>query len=67
MEYSEKLEISLADESARNDIYAMRHQVYAAELGQHPKNPAGILTDKLDEFNHYIVARNSGISTRRPA
>lgn len=60
MGYSDRLEISLADESARNDIYAMRHQVYAAELGQHPENSAGILTDKLDEFNHYIVARNSG-------
>ena len=37
-------------------IYRMRHEVYAAELGQHSPNAAGRLTDSLDAFNHYIVA-----------
>ena len=40
----------------RPAIYQMRHQVYAAELGQHPCNAQQALSDSLDEFNQYIVA-----------
>jgi histidinol-phosphate/aromatic aminotransferase/cobyric acid decarboxylase-like protein/GNAT superfamily N-acetyltransferase len=44
----------------RDAIYRLRHDVYARELGQHPENPAGRLTDGLDAFNHYIVAWQGG-------
>ena len=40
----------------RPAIYRLRHQVYAEELGQHAVNNEGTLTDKLDGFNHYILA-----------
>jgi len=45
----------MADDHDRETIYRMRHEVYAAELGQHSPNAAGRLTDALDAFNHYIV------------
>lgn len=51
-----RLRIAIASENEREIIYRMRHTVYAGELGQHSSNPAGRLTDSLDEFNHYIVA-----------
>jgi len=35
----------------------MRHAVYASELGQHSENLDRRLTDELDAFNHYLVAR----------
>ncbi len=34
----------------------MRHEVYAAELGQHAQNLQESLSDPLDEFNVYLVA-----------
>jgi histidinol-phosphate/aromatic aminotransferase/cobyric acid decarboxylase-like protein len=40
----------------RPAIYRLRHEVYATELGQHAENPQGILSDALDDFNHYLVA-----------
>ena len=49
--------ISLADEQDREIIYAMRHKVYAQELGQHMENDKGQLTDKLDSINIYVVAK----------
>ena len=42
-------------------IFRLRHEVYAAELGQHSENPAGKLSDRLDEFNSYIVARSGAL------
>jgi histidinol-phosphate/aromatic aminotransferase/cobyric acid decarboxylase-like protein len=54
--YHPKTRISLAKPEDRQRIYAMRHDVYAQELGQHAMNPAHSLTDSLDEFNEYIVA-----------
>jgi histidinol-phosphate/aromatic aminotransferase/cobyric acid decarboxylase-like protein/N-acyl-L-homoserine lactone synthetase len=47
--------VRMADDRDRETIYRMRHEVYAAELGQHSPNAAGRLTDALDAFNHYIV------------
>ncbi|MFO6453924.1 MULTISPECIES: aminotransferase class I/II-fold pyridoxal phosphate-dependent enzyme [unclassified Aeromicrobium] len=35
---------------------ALRHRVYAEELGQHPTNADGRLTDALDGDNVYLVA-----------
>src|SRR5438132_4581235 len=52
--------ISLADERDRDRIYAIRHDVYAQELKQHAQNAGGLLKDKLDEINTYLVARRGG-------
>lgn len=44
----------------RDAIYALRHAVYAAELGQHEPNAQGRLTDRLDDFNEYLMAEREG-------
>ncbi|KAA1378832.1 histidinol-phosphate aminotransferase family protein [Aeromicrobium fastidiosum] len=44
----------------REAIYRIRHDVYAVELGQHPVNTAGRLTDRLDDVNRYLVATRDG-------
>lgn len=54
------IRVSLAKAEDRRRIYAMRHDVYAEELGQHRTNSARSLTDSLDEFNEYIVAHVGG-------
>lgn len=41
-------------------IYRMRHDVYAREIGQHPINASEALSDGLDGANIYIVARRRG-------
>lgn len=55
-----KVRIALAREEDRPLIYRMRHEVYAAELGQHQMRQDGALSDALDEGNIYIVATISG-------
>ena len=40
-----------AGEAERREIYRIRHEVYARELGQHPENARGELTDALDGHN----------------
>jgi hypothetical protein len=52
------MSLSVADERDRERIYAIRHQVYGRELGQHAENDDGRLTDPLDAVNVYLVARN---------
>ena len=54
---SRSIRIAPADKRDLERIHRLRHAVYAAELGQHPENPAGELRDGLDGFNHYIAAR----------
>lgn len=54
------MSLSVADERDRERIYAIRHQVYARELGQHAENDYGRLTDALDAVNTYLVAKMSG-------
>ena len=54
------LTIRLGTDADRQAIYAMRHAVYATELGQHVENEQRELTDSLDEFNVYIVATRGG-------
>ena len=49
--------VAMATESDLQSIFRMRHEVYATELGQHAENVSGRLTDSLDAFNTYIVAR----------
>ncbi len=53
--------ITEADGAQREAIYRARHEVYALELGQHPANPDGRLTDRLDEVNRYLVATRDGV------
>ncbi len=53
---SSRIVIRLADSRDREEIYRLRHEVYARELGQHELNKAGALNDPFDEFNIYIVA-----------
>ncbi len=48
--------VRLATATDREQIYRLRHDVYAHELGQHAANPAGRLTDALDTTNIYLVA-----------
>jgi len=57
MQRSSKVTLSIADLRDRRSIYALRHQVYAQELGQHRENHEGVLTDHLDEVNTYVVAK----------
>ncbi len=54
------IRLSLATECDRDAIYAIRHQVYARELGQHAENTGGRLTDALDAVNVYLVAKIGG-------
>ncbi|MEO6917367.1 MAG: GNAT family N-acetyltransferase, partial [Chitinophagaceae bacterium] len=54
---SSNLILSRATARDRHEIYAIRHQIYAAELGQHIQNSIHELKDAVDEYNHYIVAR----------
>jgi len=49
--------LSFADARERDEIYGIRHQVYACELGQYAQNENGRLTDQLDAVNCYIVAK----------
>jgi histidinol-phosphate/aromatic aminotransferase/cobyric acid decarboxylase-like protein/N-acyl-L-homoserine lactone synthetase len=51
-----KIRITIGKEEDRPFIYKLRHDVYAKELGQHPENSTGQLSDPLDAFNTYIIA-----------
>ena len=50
--------IGSATAADRECIYAIRHAVYASELGQHRENSERRLSDALDADNAYIVARS---------
>jgi histidinol-phosphate/aromatic aminotransferase/cobyric acid decarboxylase-like protein/N-acyl-L-homoserine lactone synthetase len=52
--------VSMAGSADREEIYRIRHEVYANELQQHPANAAMSLCDSLDAANKYIVARIAG-------
>jgi histidinol-phosphate/aromatic aminotransferase/cobyric acid decarboxylase-like protein len=52
--------LAMAGERDRECIYAIRHEVYAQELKQHPENAKGQLSDRLDEINTYLVAKRAG-------
>ena len=57
------LPITLAEapDDLREAIYRARHAVYAVEIGQHPENETGRLTDALDAANRYIAATCGGM------
>jgi len=52
--------LALEDGRDRRAIYRLRHRVYACELGQHQQNAEGVLRDRLDDVNVYLVARRRG-------
>jgi histidinol-phosphate/aromatic aminotransferase/cobyric acid decarboxylase-like protein/N-acyl-L-homoserine lactone synthetase len=52
-----KFTLSVASKSDRQEIYKMRHIVYAKELKQHKENSSCELRDELDSINQYIVAK----------
>jgi histidinol-phosphate/aromatic aminotransferase/cobyric acid decarboxylase-like protein/GNAT superfamily N-acetyltransferase len=52
--------LGLADAEDRGEIFRLRHEIYARELGQHAVNPAGTLRDPLDAVNIYLTARCAG-------
>ncbi|GGK67248.1 hypothetical protein GCM10010126_28410 [Planomonospora parontospora] len=56
----DELELRPGADADREWIYRLRHEVYARELGQHPANDAGQLSDEFDEGNVYIVAVHQG-------
>src|SRR5438045_2027026 len=51
-----QVRVAVANDGDREQIYRLRHEIYAGELGQHRENESGRLTDNLDSFNEYIVA-----------
>ena len=55
-----RIKLAMATDQDMDAIYRMRHEVYATELGQHAENEDSRLTDSLDRFNSYIVARAGG-------
>jgi histidinol-phosphate/aromatic aminotransferase/cobyric acid decarboxylase-like protein len=55
-----RIVIRIATAGDREEIYRLRHEVYARELGQHAQNQFGALHDPLDEFNVYLVASLNG-------
>lgn len=57
---SENLSVSEADAPAREEIYRIRHEVYARELRQHPANAAARLRDSLDTNNVYLMVKAGG-------
>jgi len=53
-----RVTLAVATQQDREVIYQIRHVVYAGELGQYLSNPSGRLTDRLDDWNIYLVAKN---------
>lgn len=57
---SQRITLATASEADRREIYRLRHEVYAAELGQHHTNASGELSDSLDDINCYLVVKVGG-------
>ena len=53
---ADRITIDLATEADRQEIYRLRHQVYASELHQHQENSDACLSDSLDAHNSYLKA-----------
>lgn len=56
MDHALTLQLRVATPRDRDWIHELRHRVYAEELGQHPVDPSGRLSDGLDGENVYLVA-----------
>jgi hypothetical protein len=59
MKASKRLRVAVATAADRQAIYRLRHDVYAQELGQHPVEARGLLTDRFDVINEYLVVKRS--------
>ena len=57
-----RIAVAVASPGDMEDIYRIRHDVYATELGQHQENLERRLIDSLDGFNSYVVARVGGVT-----
>ena len=57
---ADRITIDLATEADRQEIYRLRHQVYASELHQHQENSDACLSDSLDAHNTYLKASVHG-------
>ena len=57
----QKLAIAEASPGVREQIYRARHDVYAMEIGQHPANDEGRLSDRLDATNRYLVVQRGEV------
>lgn len=57
----QRLLITEATPGIREQIYRARHDVYALEIGQHPANSEGRLSDRLDAANRYLVAMRGDV------
>jgi histidinol-phosphate/aromatic aminotransferase/cobyric acid decarboxylase-like protein/GNAT superfamily N-acetyltransferase len=55
-----RIQLSVATSRDRESIYRFRYEVYADELRQYTPGPTGELRDRLDDFNHYLVAKIGG-------
>lgn len=53
--------ITEAGPEIREQIYRARHDVYALEIGQHPANAEGLLCDRLDASNRYLVVMRGDV------
>ena len=53
---SPRISIAVANTSRQRAVYRMRHEVYAAELGQYESLPSGSLPDATDVKTVYITA-----------
>jgi histidinol-phosphate/aromatic aminotransferase/cobyric acid decarboxylase-like protein len=50
--------LTIATKEDHEQIYRVRHEVYASELGQHSKIAEAALQDDLDFENHYLVVKH---------
>ena len=55
---NQKISFSIASSLDRQEIYKIRHLIYAQELNQHAVNSSQQLSDDLDTENKYIVAKS---------
>ena len=55
--FATAITLAMATEQDMDAILRIRHQFCATELDQHPEKKDGRLTDSLDAFNSYVVAK----------
>lgn len=51
-----RIKISIANKFEKEELYKLRHEVYATELGQYEEQSDSILKDKVDVRSDYITA-----------
>src|SRR5687768_9959885 len=56
-----QITLAVAGDEDRESIYRARHDVYGLELHQHAANGDGRLSDALDAWNVFLVAKADGV------